>query len=363
MISEAFITEQLRSYAEWEPIVVRREGAPDVGAFLDGRVVDVSRRVSSCVGAWPYRAAPAHVRAVRSARLIHAHFGPDGVYAQALARATGLPFVVTFHGYDATLTRWALLSSMQPSKIHYLLSRLRMARESAGLIAVSRFVARKLERIGMPSEKIHVHYIGVDTDKFSPPPVKVARDELRLLTVARLVESKAIDLAIRAVADLVASGIPCRYEIVGSGDERGSLENLGNRLGLHDVVKFTAAIPHEQIIAKMRESDIFLFPSRKCSSGAEEAFGIVLAEAAATGLPIVACNVGGIGEVVVNDHNGFLVEAGDVRGFGKAISILAAETPCRESFARNGRSLVLSEFNVETQTRRLERLYGGFASA
>ena len=108
------------------------------------------------------RSSRPHLRllAERRPALIHAHFGIDGVYALPLARRLGVPLVTTFHGYDATLSTAALLTS--PAWANYPLFRRRLARQGDLFLCASSFIRERVLAMGFPEARTKVHYSGID---------------------------------------------------------------------------------------------------------------------------------------------------------------------------------------------------------
>ena len=104
----------------------------------------------------------------RELSLLHAHFGPDGVSVMPLARKLRIPLVVTFHGGDITMTRRSLWLSGKGYNYHFLLGEKRLQREAALFVAVSAFIRGRLINRGYPEGKVRTHYIGVDTQRFTP---------------------------------------------------------------------------------------------------------------------------------------------------------------------------------------------------
>ena len=100
-----------------------------------------------------------------SPSFVHAHFGLDGCAAMPLAKRLGLPLVVTFHGYDVTVNEKTMLQWRTGRQ--FLTRRSELAKTGALFIAVSQFIKQRLLALDFPEERIVVHYIGVDTKKFS----------------------------------------------------------------------------------------------------------------------------------------------------------------------------------------------------
>ncbi len=124
---------------------------------------------------------------------------------------------------------------------------------------------------------------------------------VRMLYVGRLLESKGVDIALRAVWQLKQRQIDVRFIVVGDGPARRRLAKLAERLGLSQVVEWVGCVPRDAVEDRYRDADLFLFPSL-CDSGA-----MAVLEAMAHGLPIVCMKLGGPGEMV-NERCGRVLE-------------------------------------------------------
>lgn len=201
---------------------------------------------------------------------------------------------------------------------------------------------------------------GIDVDRFRPPSAAEraqAReelglaDELTLVTVARLEPLKGVDVVIRAAA---ASGVSPTLLVVGdatgySGGDvyGGGLRKLAADVGLD--VRFLGSRP--DVAGVLRAADIFVFMSRW------EAFGLVLAEASAAGLPVIASDTGGCAEVVVDGVTGTLVAPDDVTGCASAIAGLASDEGRRGRLGAAGRRHAVEHFDVATFGARILPYY------
>src|ERR1700730_1696602 len=155
--------------------------------------------------------------------LLHAHFGPAGLTALPLARWLKIPLIVTFHGYDATVSDGYLARSHYRVRA-YLRKRHVLQREAALFIAVSEFLRKQLIARTFPEERIVVHYTGVDTNFFRPVPSK-SRDPVVLFT-GRLTEQKGCAYLLRAMHELEQLMPDTELVIVGDGHLRQELEEL-----------------------------------------------------------------------------------------------------------------------------------------
>src|SRR5262249_32016510 len=147
-------------------------------------------------------------------------------------------------------------------------------------------------------------------------------------TVGRLQRRKGHDLTIETLAALKPALPHLRYVIVGEGEERARLEALVAHHGLSDRVTFAGAVAAEELPSYYAAADIFVHPNR-VDAGDVEGFGIVFLEAAATGLPTIGGNSGGVPEAIEGDVTGLLVDGTDVNELAIAVRRLAESATLR----------------------------------
>ncbi|WP_419730469.1 glycosyltransferase [Lichenicola sp.] len=355
-VSEPFITSQAGQLRRYVPTYVGRlrYGEPPEGA-RSLALRDGGRSMARIGWQMLTRNPGPYVRllAERSPALIHAHFGIDGVYALPVARRLGVKLITTFHGYDATLSTAALLSS--PAWFNYPLFRHRLARDGALFLCVSSFIRDKVLAMGFPAERTHIHYIGVDCQAIRPR----SPDEERptILHVGRLVEMKGTQYLLRAFATLAARHPELRLVIIGDGELAPSLRTLAGSLGLGERAVFLGARPHAEVLARMRQARMLVLPSVLTATGRVEGLGMVMLEAAAAGVPVVATRVGGIPEGVRDGETGFLVPERDVEALARRIEDLLNSPGLRQRMAVQARAFVEQRFDGRRQGELLERHY------
>lgn len=289
--------------------------------------------------------------------LIHAHFGVEGVYALPLARVLGIPLVTTFHGFDATTSKRGFLRSGSPSWIKYAISRKELAREGDLFLCVSEFIRECVLALGFPAERTRVHYIGVDTQAIQ---VRDPLDETpTILHVARLVEKKGTEYLIRAFG-LTASRWPeTELVIIGTGPLKADLEALTKSLGLLHRVRFLGALAHPQVMSRMAKACMLVLPSVLAKTGDAEGLGMVLVEAAATGVPVIGTLHGGIPEAIVDERTGYLVAERDSDSLADRMERLLADPAGRLEMGARARVMAEARFDIIRQTEELEELYRG----
>ncbi len=359
-LSETFITNQAERLPSCDVIYLGRERLAAGPAGADSRVLrDLPGQTSrAALIRQVISRDPTHylrLLADRRIALIHAHFGVEGVYALPIARRLKIPLVTTFHGFDATTTRLALLTAGHPSWWNYLLHRRTLAAGGQHFICVSEFIRRQVVTLGFPESRTEVHYIGVDTDAIQPTSSRLP--EPMVLHVARLVEKKGTRDLIAAFA-LVRQRVPeAKLVIIGDGPLRASLRRQVQELSLTDHVSFRGAQPYAEVLQFMARAWLIALPSVQAKTGDAEGFGLVLAEAAASGVPSVATRHGGIPEAVKDGETGVLCAEHDSTTLATAIIDLLRDDALRNRMGRAARRHAETHFNLTRQSARLQRIY------
>jgi colanic acid/amylovoran biosynthesis glycosyltransferase len=220
-------------------------------------------------------------------------------------------------------------------------------------------MAEELRELGAPASTVRVHHFGVDYDYWSRITANGSdrASAQRILMVASFVEKKGhLDL-IRAFADVCGSEPGAMLRLVGSGPLESAARALVQELGLGSQVSFAGFIPHgDRLAAEYRDACVYVHPSRTASDGDQEGLPTTILEAMASGLPIVSTVHAGIPDAV-DPQSGLLLGEGDISGLARALVLLLREPGRRESMGEAGRSRVHADFNLTTQSRRLEFLY------
>lgn len=281
---------------------------------------------------------------------VHVHFGYNAIVAAELRRA-GLingPLVVTFHGADLNV-----YPRNHPEGVYESVFDM-----SDVLTVGSEFGRDRLLSLGAPDKRVKVLPMGVDLNRFVRSGSRDHEEvPTRILTIARLVEVKGVRYAIKAVGRLVDQGRDIQYWVVGEGPKRDELEALVAHLGIEGSVTFFGAVTQEEILEFYRRAHLFMLPGVRSSTGAVETQGIVLAEAQAMELPVIATNCGGIPESIRDGVSGTLVPPRNVEALVGALSDLLDEPHRWSEMGRQGRAYVRKKFNVDTQMRELLNLY------
>jgi glycosyltransferase involved in cell wall biosynthesis len=291
------------------------------------------------------------VRHLRVARpdLIHAHLSHAQLYAIPAAALAGVPVVTGHHNDDPFLHRWPFRPLFR-----------QLWRMTAGGIAISSAVAAFCREIdGTSTDRLRVIHYGMATpkDAAQQPGTRaalraqlgVAADTVVIGCVGRLTEQKGLTYAIAAFAQVQPQYPRTALVIIGDGDQRDALTaQAAAQVGAR-TVHFLGW--QEDASRWMQAFDIFLFPSLW------EGFGLVLLEAMAASLPIIASRVSAIPEVVVDGETGILVAPRDVTRLAAGLAQLIADTTLRRHMGLLGSVRLESHFSVSRMAEATMALY------
>ena len=285
--------------------------------------------------------------------LFHLHYAIPHAASAYLARqalgAASPKMVTTLHGTDVSLV--GADPRFQP------LAQL-VVRNSDAITAPSRWLAEAAhQELDLPNDVvIDVIPNFVDAEQFRPlaveggcanPPGAPARP--RVLThVSNFRPVKRVEDVVQIFAGVLAE-IPARLELVGDGPDRERIEALVTSLGLRDHVRFLGE--RGDLIATLQQSDVFLLPSQT------ESFGLAALEAMACGVPVVASDVGGVSEVVVDGETGFLAPAGDVAAMAAHARRLLFDEDLRRRMSRAARHAAETRFRLGPAVDRYLAVY------
>ena len=362
-VSEPFITQQAQQLRRHRPLYLGRlrfGAAPPGAESLALEDLDV-RWPLPRIGWQMLTRNPAPYQRLLGERrpaLIHAHFGVEGVYALPVARRLQIPLVTTFHGFDATLSTAALLCS--PAWANYPLFRHQLARHGDLFLCASSFIRDRVLAMGFPEARTRVHYIGVDCQAVRPR--EPDEETPTILHVARLVDVKGTKYLIRAFGALGAAQANVQLVIIGDGPLLRPLQRLARALGVDQRVHFLGALPHDQVLAWMRKAALLVLPSVRTATGRVEGLGMVLLEAAATGVPAIGSRLGGIPEGILDGQTGYLVPDRDATALAARIGDLLDDPVARRRMGLAARALVERQFDIRRQTDALEDHYDAVLS-
>ena len=244
------------------------------------------------------------LKAIKSSKIVHAHGHPylTSLIAAKLAKRYSKPFVLTQHNtfieYDSIFDNIERLNDLAVGK--------ETLKEADKIIAVSNATKNYVLSLGAKPEKVKVLRNGVDLVRFRPLAGKreemrrklgISQNSIVVLTVRRLVYKNGIDTLIESANIAVKKNPKIVFLVVGKGPDLNNVQIKINQLGIENNFKFTGFVKDEDLPFYYNAADFFALPSK---SG--EGLPLVALEAMACGLPVIATDVGGISEILMEDY-------------------------------------------------------------
>jgi len=240
-----------------------------------------------------------------------------------------------------------------PGKIHRY--RRFFFKQAKVITATTNFLAKATSKY--TEKEIHIIPFGVNCEDFSPEKKTVRNDGLiNIGFVKHLLPTYGPEYLILAMNLVVKKRPNVRLLMAGKGDMLEELNNLVKSLELDNNVKFVGKIPHNEVPVFLANIDIFVMPSNY------DSFGVAAIEAQAMEIPVVATNVGGIPEAIVDGETGILVEPRSPRKLADAIISLIDNPELRAEMGKNGRKYVMKYFLWKKNAKEMEAIYQSVVS-
>lgn len=372
-----FVSRQMQALAErgdWEVTVVNPIGMPPVPmkryATLKG-VPEVQEQGAVTIHHPRFLLIPGLSGPINPALIAHAvlplakrlhaeqpfdmidaqFFYPDGPAAAKVARALEVPLAIKARGSDIHL--WGQRSWPRRQMIE-------AARQSSVLLSVSQALANDMIALGMPADRIRVHYTGLDRSRFRPlerqaarqlvsalPSLHIWSEGRLLLCVGALIAIKGQALAIRAMT-LLPDDV--RLAIAGTGADETVLKRLVQQLGLESRVHFLGSVEHDILPHLLCAADAMVLPSER------EGLANAWIESLACGTPVVIPDIGGAREVVADSSAGRIADR-TPEAIAEAVNELLQAPPTQDAVAANA-----VRFSWEANASALAAMYAEAAA-
>jgi N-acetyl-alpha-D-glucosaminyl L-malate synthase BshA len=290
----------------------------------------------------------------RRLQVLHVHyaipFAPAALMAKYAAPELDLRVVTTLHGTDITLvgndptfkpiTKWAI-------------------EQSDAVTAVSHFLRDQARNEFEIEREMDVVYNFIDPERHERPcpgciQPRSSPDEVTLMHISNFRPVKRVEDVVRVFAR-VRKQMPARLIMVGDGPTACTALQVALSLGVADSVQFTGVV--EEIEPVLQQADLLLLPSQT------ESFGLVALEAMASGIPVIASDVGGLPEVVAHGETGYLAPVGDVERMGDYAIQLLTDRDLHHRFAHASRERAAARFSYQQIVREYEQVYARLLKA
>lgn len=298
--------------------------------------------------------------------LVHQHFGTWSLPARRAVRRLDAPLVTTLHGSDVFTSSYA---GRDPRYRWHRANLAGVYAEADRILCVSRFLADAAVAAGAPAARVEVHHQGIDADfltpassaaplpEGSPGPTGAASSggrpgqaPPRVVFVGRLAAYKGVPDLVEASTALRARGVDHELVLVGNGPLREELEAMARR---EPHVRVTGPLDRTGVREELRAAHVVALPSTP-----REAAGLVLLEAQACGVPVVAYDGGGKPEMLLPGTTGLLATQGDATDLARRLEdVLTLSTGEHAEMARAAREFVVAERSLAVSAERLGEHY------
>lgn len=286
-------------------------------------------------------------------KLVHCH----DVFSVCCARGMDLPLVLTVHGplhLECKMLGWKDRRALE-----WLLSIEREAYDLADVIIAVDSGQRDyvLRTFGVDPGKIRVVRNAVDVEKVLSlaqrnPGLEI--DSPFALVPRRLVPKNGVEIAVSAMRFL--RDLPCKLVIAGDGPDKGKIISLLKNYGLQNKVILLGEVQHEKIFSIMKKSFAVIVPSVP-SEGVVEATSLAVLEAMALGKVVIASSIGGLKELIDDNLDGFLFEAGNDEELAKILRKVFEDEALRDRVGVKAREKILLDYTLSTWLSRILGIY------
>ena len=275
--------------------------------------------------------------------ILHTHLVHAGIIGKIAGKLSGVKYLITTRHYTISDKEYTLLYQIENRLMKYC----------SVIIAVSKSVRNSLLKNHFISpQKIEIIHNGLDISMFPYNPLPQGlNSKLIIGTVGRLHPAKGYFILLTAFKRLKEKINNVELEIIGEGILKNDLVNFSEKLGISSSIIWHGSIPHNEIIQKFYHWDLFAISSQW------EGFGLVIIEAMAAGLAVVASKVDGIIEIVEDGKTGYLFNKSDFEEMSVKIEELLQNSEKRKMMGEAGRNKVNRQFSIHKMVKKIENIY------
>jgi len=284
--------------------------------------------------------------------LIHARFSYlDGYGVLKICKKWDIPLIFDVHG-NVEFGKYyfsAFLGKKQKKIIN----------SANKILCVAQWQVNKGLKLGIPKEKLECIPLGIDINLFKPRDKEKIREEFKIkekkiiLFVGQLIERKGIEYFLIAISKLdKIHKKDCKFVIIGDGPEKINLLKLTHELNIYDDILFTGKVSINKLLKWYSLADIFVLPSLS------EGRPTVINEAMASECAILATNVSGNPEQVIEGFNGYLFEPKDINTLASKLIYLLDNDKLTENMGKKSRKRVINEgWSWKSYAKKILRIY------
>lgn len=282
--------------------------------------------------------------------LVHCHDWLVGFSGKVLKHAYQIPLLATIHATEAGRNQG--LHTPEQNYINQI--EWWLTYEAWKVIVCSRHMVHEVKQLfNLPQDKIRLIPNGINMAKYSQAPLKnVSFGSGKIVFfVGRLVKEKGVQVLLEAAPQIIAAEPEVRFFIAGKGPMEEQLKAQAKSLKIESWVSFLGYISEEQKITLLKQAQVAVFPSLY------EPFGIVVLEAMAAGVPVVAADTGGMGEIISHGISGLKVWPGDAQSLAVNILKVLQDRELAKNLSTNALVVVKDQYNWEKIAEKTKEVY------
>lgn len=277
----------------------------------------------------------------------YGYLGKEFIKLKKILHSTKPKFVTFFRGGDITTDKHMIFGGYDE-----------LIKESDLLMPICKYFKHKLILLGCDPKKIVVHYSPINCKRFNPVPSKSKFDgKIRIISVNRLEEEKAVDIVIKAIKKVTVEYRNIEYIIVGDGKLREELQELIESNKMQDYVRLVGWKTQEEIKTLLENSHVLVLASVTPMRGNQEAIPNVVKEAMLMHVPVITTFHGGIEELIENGVTGFLVPERSVDEIASKILYVIKNYNSLETLTNKAAEKTRSMFDMEKLCDELSAIF------
>ncbi|MEX0996574.1 MAG: glycosyltransferase [Flavobacteriaceae bacterium] len=320
---------------------LKLEGHPPLTQSKKNRVLKVVRKIKNKPFSFVAEELLLHSLKKNKIEVVLLEYGTHAHQLLPVLKKSGVPFVVHFHGYDASV------KSVIEKHNNYK----EVFENASKVIAVSKVMVDRLKNLGCPEDKIVYNVYGPRPEFHEVIPIFSKK---QFIAIGRFTDKKAPYYTILAFAEALKQHPDARLVMAGDGALLNMCENLTKHLKIEKNVDFPGIVTAEQYQMYLQESWAFVQHSITAENGDMEGTPLAVLEASAAGLPVISTKHAGLQDVVVHGETGLLVEEHDVAGMAKDMIKLLDNLENAKRMGAAGKLNIKQHFSLERHIDSLQ---------
>lgn len=329
-------------FTRWEKLTHEETAIDRVRKGLLNKILALSYLVCGTIAVW---------RLCRAEKfdIIHVHWPlPHFLFGYVAGKMCQAPIVISFHGAELMAVRHKF-QILRPF-LHWAIAK------ADRITANSNYTVRAIQSILKHPVDIIPFGAGFSENSSGSTSQLQSQNEHNILFVGRLVERKGVRYLLEA-ATILKQKLPVKINIVGSGPEMSQLKKFSHQLKLENIVHFHDQVSSQELQQHYQRCSVFVLPAVIDSKGDTEGLGVVLIEALTYQKPVVASEVGGITDIIINEKTGLTVPPADSTKLAAAIERILTDEKLATQLALAGYTHIQQNYSWSTIIKRLNGIY------